>query len=219
MQSPILIEFAGLPAAGKTTTARNLKRVLSDSGWVVQVIPEPGLRSPLQQRKREWMFNAWTLCQTVTSVIEATNGSRSPADVVILDRGLIDAMAWIGWYADRGDLTASDADIATQFALFHSWFDWVRYVFVLIVGYETACERRQQLRPGQIVNPDTMRELAAAYTNVSSGLRTQTRPRTYSVDTSDLAADEVLKAVLRMLCDTGLFNNDGKDNVSLRTAG
>ena len=53
------------------------------------IVPESAAESPLTQLKRDWRFNAWTLCLTTKRLLEVTADGRPR--VVIVDRGLFDA--------------------------------------------------------------------------------------------------------------------------------
>src|SRR5690349_21164219 len=100
--SPLFLELAGPPASGKTTTARLVWERFAGKGVHCSIVPEAAARSPLVNLKRSWTFNAWTLCQTVSSVLERTNSQQE--DIVVLDRGLIDSLCWIQWFRSRGEI-------------------------------------------------------------------------------------------------------------------
>jgi len=139
-QQPLFVELAGLPAAGKTTTARLLKAQLSREGSQCEVVPEAAARSPLQQIKRHWKFNAWNLCEGVESILE--HSTTRDLDVVILDRGLVDTLCWIQWFRSKNEIDSTTACALESFAQVPGWFREERLVIVLRVTFETALKRR-----------------------------------------------------------------------------
>jgi thymidylate kinase len=193
MPTPVFIELAGLPAAGKTTTASLLQEKLTRRGLRCLVVPEAAGRSPLASLKRNWQFNVWTLCQGVSSVLE--HQGRQDKDVVVLDRGLVDALCWMRWFRMRRGIEPMLADAVEAFAKVPTWFQAVRLVVVLRVKFETALKRRGQ--PGRIVNAETFEELHRAYSSVTKDLTNRTRqeqPR--YLDTDGLSRSQVLDEVL-----------------------
>lgn len=162
------LELAGLPASGKTTTAYLLLDELIKRGLHCDVIPEAAARSPLSYLKRKWQFNAWTLCQAVTSILE--HEARPAHDLVVLDRGLVDALCWIRWYRLTGVIEGAIADVLESFVRVQTWFQKLGLVVVLRVKFETALQRRGLT--GRILNPHTYQELHEAYDFVLNNLKT-----------------------------------------------
>src|SRR4051794_39520265 len=154
---PYFVELAGLPAGGKTTTAERLSEWLIAHRYTAIVIPEPGPTSKLQDAKLDWKFNAWTLCKTVSSILEHEH--LQAVDFVILDRGLLDAQCWIQWFNNTGRIDADAADAIPPFAEIEGWFSRQACTVILRDAYDTAIRRRPQKAPSRIVNATTFAEL------------------------------------------------------------
>lgn len=197
MGEPIFVEFAGLPAAGKTTVAAGLAALLAREGIYAEVVAEPGLRSPLQHAKRRLAFNVWTMCETVTTVIEKS--AQTSASIVILDRGLVDAMAWLRWHQNVSQAAAAACEVALRFAAVEEWFARERIVWILFADYDTAQRRRGEQQPGTIVNPETISALGEAYREVAESLRFRSRLSVYDIDTNARTPAEVLAIVARSM--------------------
>jgi thymidylate kinase len=178
---PIFMELAGLPAAGKTTTAELLREKLTHLGLRTVVIPEQAARSPLVKLKRNWRFNAWTLCMVVADIVALTQESES--DVVIVDRGLVDALCWFAWYRRTREIDENTASVFTSLARIPEWFERLGIVFVLTSAYSTAIHRRRE--GGRIVNEQTYKELGSAYDEVIKNLKLEESPRLIEVFSTD----------------------------------
>lgn len=189
LPKPFFLELAGLPGAGKTTTASLLFDELMKRGIRCAVVAEAAARSPISHVKRSWQFNAWTLCQTVASILE--HQARASYDVVVVDRGLVDALSWVAWFRSRGEIEGATADVLDSFAKVGTWFQAPQLILVLRVKLETALQRRGQ--NGRILNPQTFQELRDAYSLVCDRLKTDHVVKSiHSLDTDELSPLEVL---------------------------
>lgn len=186
MARTIVVEFAGVPAAGKTTTARALKDSLRAAGFRVSLVREgAGELAPRHLRGR-WQFNAWTLSNTLGRFIKQSLVSPQP-HVVVFDRGLFDSLCWFRWLANRGSIGVA-AYKAFEALLSHvPWYTGPDLLFVLAVEFETSVGRRQG-REGFVVNRRTFAELKDAYARTlecAPSLWSSKRIRTISTDELD----------------------------------
>ena len=196
ISKPLFVELAGLPAAGKTTTAELVKKRLSERGLRCTVVPEAAEKSPLSHFKRDWRFNAWTLCQAVSSVLE--HNSTQNYNVVVLDRGLIDALCWIEWFRSKSEINFTTATILESFVRIPTWFQEPKVIVALRVQFETALSRRGT--SGRIVNPQTFRELRKAYERaISELLQNGQCANIHIIDTDELSPNQVLDEVMKLL--------------------
>jgi thymidylate kinase len=195
-RDPIFVELAGLPASGKTTTASLLSERLSEWGLRCSVVPEAAARSPLVHLKRNWKFNAWTLCHAISSVLEHT--SIREHDVVILDRGLVDALCWIEWFRSRNDIDVATAAAIESFAQVPTWFQHPKIVVVLNVKFKTALHRRGV--SGRIVNAQSFKELQGVYKSTIGKLEQSGQAASiHLLDTNDLSPVQVLDEVTTLI--------------------
>lgn len=194
---PILVEFAGLPAAGKTTATNMLADVLRNHGLRASVVPESAALSPLTHLKRDWRFNVWTLCHTTNRLLEITT-DEDPC-VVIVDRGLFDAFCWIEWFKGNNAITPKTAKTLQAFATMRDLLVIPHFVFFLSVHFDTALARRGQA--GKIVNAETYPQLEAAYKGGLRALSANERKSITTIQTDDLSRDDVIECVLSKLGD------------------
>ena len=87
---PIVIEFAGVPKAGKTTTLNTIHGFLKRCGFRVETVVERASVCPIRDKKH-FNFNVWTACTSLSQILEKTQEPPSASDpeVLILDRGLL----------------------------------------------------------------------------------------------------------------------------------
>ena len=195
ISEPLFLELAGLPASGKTTTASLLKTQLSRCGLRCIVVSEAGERSPIPHLKTDWQFNAWTLCQTVASVVEHQANKNN--DIVILDKGLVDALCWIRWFRSRNKIDAVTATALESFAQVPAWFSCATVTVVLRVQFQTAFRRHGG--QGRIMNAGTFTELRQAYDATIAKLLEREPGCATVIDTDQRTPDQVLAIVIDRL--------------------
>ena len=88
MRRPFMVEFTGTPEAGKTTAIRNVANKLITAGYRVVTLQESAERLPSEIPKGSWSANVWMHLQTTAEILRA---SYVDADIILLDRGLIDS--------------------------------------------------------------------------------------------------------------------------------
>ncbi|HEY7199303.1 MAG TPA: hypothetical protein VIC57_03775, partial [Candidatus Dormibacteraeota bacterium] len=112
----LVVEFAGTPRAGKTTALNSLSRVLEAEGYQVGVVEEQAPSSPVRG-KRDKDFNVWTAATTVARMVEAVHVDT---DIVLVDRGVLDAMCWLDWHLRCGQLDSRERATIDRFLLTRS---------------------------------------------------------------------------------------------------
>ncbi|MBT3316119.1 MAG: hypothetical protein HN390_16065 [Anaerolineae bacterium] len=102
---PLVIEFAGTPNSGKNTQIEILADYLRDyRGFNVTVIDEVYRYCKLESRydyKLYWMF-----ATTIRNLVEITEDTKS--DIVILNRGLFDILAFLHLYHEQQYINRSE---------------------------------------------------------------------------------------------------------------
>lgn len=83
---PFIVEFAGTPKSGKTTTINAIHQFLKRNGINVRTLQERASVAPLLDKGTS-LFNTWVTCATLNGIIEALEDDK--LDVLILDRGLL----------------------------------------------------------------------------------------------------------------------------------
>src|SRR5207249_2651594 len=95
-RKPVVIEFAGSPKAGKSSTIAQLYTFLKRCGFKVKIVVERASVCPIRDKKHA-TFNIWTACTTLAQILESTQDppQEDDPDILILDRGLFDAICWL----------------------------------------------------------------------------------------------------------------------------
>ena len=88
MRKPFMVEFTGTPEAGKTTAIKNVANKLITAGYKVVTLQESAEKLPSEIPKGSWNANLWMHLQTTAEILRA---SYVDADIILLDRGLIDS--------------------------------------------------------------------------------------------------------------------------------
>jgi thymidylate kinase len=197
MPESIIIELAGLPAAGKTSAAELLSARLRDRRVTCEVIEEAAQHNPLQALKCEWPFNVWSSCHMLMRLLEVQ--AADSAQVIIVDRGLLDAQCWMLWFKQRREIDAETYAALRTFLRAPAWAASTSVVVELQVGFETALERRSG-DTGRIFNSRTFRDLSRAYelTCLDQGAL---HPKTelIRIDTNGLPLAKVVERIENLL--------------------
>ena len=182
-ERPLVVEFSGTPKAGKSTIINSLRLFLARNKFHVFVLTERASTCPIRDKKHPF-FNIWTACATLTQLIEAVQARKD--DIVIMDRGLFDALAWMRWLEDRHKLDSAQRDTIERFLTLDLWSKLTDLVLIMRVSPEEALERefKEQVtrKPGSIMNPETIQEFNVALDNVAQQPTPFTAVRT--VDTT-----------------------------------
>ena len=156
---PIIIELAGLPATGKSTTSNLLKNTFVHQGLNCKIIPTALTSSPLAQSKTEWIFDAWHICKTIMFLLEESLHSKN--DFIIIERGLVDSLCWLEWFRLNYQIEHSLIQRIEDFATIPEWFKQTNLTIVLLADFKTALQRRGKI--SRIINPNTYQQLRTAY--------------------------------------------------------
>lgn len=164
-RKPLVIEFAGVPKAGKTTTLSTVSTFLKRCGFRTEVVVERASVCPIQDKKN-MTFNVWTACTTLAQILEKTQTPPRPDDpqILFLDRGLFDSICWITMM-ERISLIHPDLkDAIRQFLMIDNWRKRISAVFVMLASPQDAMDREQGLLPaigasGSIMNTDVLKQI------------------------------------------------------------
>jgi hypothetical protein len=108
-----VIEFAGTPKAGKSTSVEAVRHFFQRNGFRVHVLSERAALCPIPM-KGHLFFNTW--CAT-SMLAELLANIEADADIVIVDRGLFDALVWLTMQEKRGEITEEEANTIEQFII------------------------------------------------------------------------------------------------------
>jgi predicted NUDIX family phosphoesterase len=151
-----VMEFAGTPKSGKSTSVEGIRHFFSRHGFRVHVLVERASVCPIPM-KGHLYFNTW--CAT-TMLAELLANVDTETDLIIVDRGLFDALVWLTLQSQRGEVTAAEAKTIENFLLLERWRTLIDLAVVMNVNPEQAIARENSQRisakPGSIMNPDVL---------------------------------------------------------------
>ena len=210
-RKPVVIEFAGVPKAGKTTTLGQVHAFLKRCGFRVEVVVEHASICPIRDKKHA-NFNVWTACTTLARILEKTQIPSRPGDpdVLILDRGLFDAVNWFAVMERLARIRKAERELIERFLLMDDWRKRITGVIVMTASPADSMERERGYLPvdgaaGSIMNDDVLRTMLDTTRATAARLRKK-HFRIFEVDTSGNApagpratAEEVADLVLRLI--------------------
>jgi predicted NUDIX family phosphoesterase len=182
-----VIEFAGVPKAGKTTTLNAVHGFLKRCGFRVEVVVERASVCPIRDKKH-FNFNVWTAATSLAQILEKTQEppSQSDPEILILDRGLFDSLSWLSMMEKMGRLRKEERKAIEDFLLIADWRKRIAGVIVMTASPEDSMERERGLLPveasGSIMNEEVIRQMLANTNQCSERFRN--RFSIFHVDTS-----------------------------------
>lgn len=201
---PIVIEFSGSPKAGKTSSINSLKQFLKRNGFEVEVIQERASICPVSD-KQSPMFNVWTSCMSLAGLVGIVEDKKSTCDVVILDRGIFDAICWFEWLNKYNKMEDAFKKHTSDFLLQNEFVGLIDIVFSFTVEPAKSIEREFAAlltdQTGSIMNLKVLGEYREA---VQTAVRKNKRyfKNIISIDTSDDKQDEVGRLVTTKTLET-----------------
>jgi predicted NUDIX family phosphoesterase len=187
-RSPFVIEFAGVPKAGKTSTLNQVQAFLKRCGFATSVVVERASVCPIRDKKHA-NFNIWTACTTLAQILEKTQvppRSEDP-DILILDRGLFDSIWWLELMERLARIRKAEREDVERFLLSDEWRHRVSGVIVMTVRPEDALKREQGILPvagseGSIMNAAVLEQCRVVVEEACERLRDKFR--ILKIDTS-----------------------------------
>ena len=164
---PLFVEFAGTPKSGKSSCIDTVNHFFRRLGYSV-LAPTEGAskRTPYYLKRDLVSFNAWSATYALTHILEGRFGSDQ-YDLVIMDRGLFDALAWFELLKQRNNITEQECLVIQEFLLVDHWRELVDIIFLFRTDSYTSLRREHQNKlieePGITMNPDFLNELNEAY--------------------------------------------------------
>lgn len=164
-RAPIVVEFAGLPKAGKTTVLGQVQAFLRRCGFRVEVVVERASVCPIRDKKHA-NFNVWTACTTLAQVLEKTQTPPRPDDpeILILDRGLFDSVCWLSVLEGLSRIRKRDREAIERFVSIEDWCRRISGVILMVADPHDSMERDQGHLPvdgkeGSIMNHEVLSQM------------------------------------------------------------
>ena len=164
---PLFVEFAGTPKSGKSSCIDTVNHFFRRLDYKV-LAPTEGAskRTPYYLKDNLVAFNAWSATYALTHILEGRFGTDE-YHLVIMDRGIFDALAWFELLKQKDDITSEDCSAIQHFLLVSHWRELVDMVFLFQTDPDTSLERENRNKlieePGRAMNTDFLGDLNAAY--------------------------------------------------------
>ena len=188
-RKPLVIEFAGVPKAGKTTTLSHVQTFLKRCGFRTDVVVERASICPIRDKKHA-NFNIWTACTTLAQILEKTQNPPRSDDpqILFLDRGLFDSICWMTMMERVSRIRPDERDLIQKFLTIDDWKRRISAVFVMLASPQDAMKREQGVLPvegtgGSIMNSEILQQIKDI--NEQCVARLGRDFRIFSVNTSD----------------------------------
>lgn len=220
---PIVIEFSGSPKAGKTSCINSLELFLKRNGFSVRIVQERASVCPVTN-KQSPMFNIWTACTSLASLIGTLENKNNQVDVLILDRGIFDALCWFDWLVSSGKMEEEQREIAGEFLLMEDIVKRIDIVFSFCAEPKVSIEREYATlltdKPGTIMNEKVLNEYLQSVDRVIESKKGYFHS-VFKIDTTNKNQDEVGKEVTENTLNTlknllmervGYFNKSDEFN-------
>ena len=182
----VFVEFAGTPKSGKSACIDIVNHFFRRLDYKV-LAPAEGAskRTPYYLKDNLVAFNAWSATYALSHILEGRYGSDQ-YHLVIMDRGLFDALAWFELLQSRGDVREQDCTTIQNFLLVDHWRKLIDMVFLFRTDPTTSLNRENRDKlidePGHAMNPAFLGDLNRAYGTIKDKYAAQFN-QLYDVDT------------------------------------
>lgn len=195
---PVVIEFAGSPKAGKSTTIDILSHFFKRMGFQVWASTEgASKRTPYHLKRDLIAFNTWTLNYAISELLVAYF-NVDHQNLIILDRGPYDSIAWLGLLKnqieDGKKLTNKEFKILRDFAVNTRWSELFSRVYLFECSVKVSLARENEAKlthdPGTAMNRSLLSALLREYKALKQDFKgsklvsvrtsNKTKPRTTS---------------------------------------
>lgn len=170
----LAVEFMGSPKAGKTTTIEILTHFFKRMGYKVWAPTEgASKRTPYHLKRDLVAFNTWTLSYAMSELLVAYH-NVDHHNLVILDRGPFDSLAWMGVLRQRKKIEDPEYEIFRKFATDTRWSKLVSRIYLFRCDVITSLKREHESKltqgPGTAMNEEMLSDLLSEYASLSSRL-------------------------------------------------
>lgn len=223
---PIVIEFSGSPKSGKTSCINSLELFLKRNNFKVQIIQERASVCPIHD-KHSPMFNIWTSCTSLAGMIGVLERREIDCDVLILDRGIFDALCWFNWLSAKKMMELEQKKTVESFLLMDALVNRIDIVFAFHAKPEISIEREYASlltdKLGTIMNTEVLSEYLVSIKNTIIEKKRYFHS-VFDIDTSKKTQNEVSKEVTDKTLETllnllmeqiGYFELTNKDREAL----
>lgn len=202
---PIVIEFCGSPKAGKSSCINSLAMFLRRNEIRTIVISERGAMCPIRN-KFDPSFNIWAGCSGLVQFSEIIANHSKYYDVVIMDRGLFDAVCWFHWQKRLRKLHEKHYKRFVDFFLAPKWISKISVLYLFTTDPAISLQREHATlltnKQGTIMNQEVLADFNDA-TEECVGLHgVHFGKKIRRIDTTNINQDEVSYRVTKDILET-----------------
>lgn len=196
---PLIVEFAGSPKAGKSTTIDIVTHFFKRTGFKTWAPTEgASKRTPYFLRRDLVAFNAWALNYAISEILIAYHNVEE-YDLVVLDRGPFDSLAWMNVLKDDGELDRDGYDRIRNFARHPKWAKLVERIYLFTCSPETSMRREHEAKlirsDGTAMNEEMLGKLQGQHEFLGQEGSTTSDVRKFSTD-EDGGQRETARAIV-----------------------
>ena len=184
---PLIVEFAGSPKAGKTSNIDIVTHFFKRTNFKTWAPTEgASKRTPYFLRRDLVAFNAWALNYAISEILTAYHNVEE-YDLVVLDRGPFDSLAWMRVLKNDGQLDQDGYDRIEKFARHPKWANLVERVYLFTCSPATSLHREHDAKlirsDGTAMNEAMLRKLHEQYESLGDeSISDDTSIRKFSTD-------------------------------------
>ena len=169
---PLIVEFAGSPKAGKTTNIDIVTHFFKRTGFKPWAPTEgASKRTPYFLRRDLVAFNAWALNYAISEILTAYHNVEE-YDLVVLDRGPFDSLAWMNVLKNDGELDRDGYNRIKNFAEHPKWANLVERIYLFTCSPQVSMNREHDAKlirsEGTAMNEEMLRKLHEQYESLGS---------------------------------------------------
>lgn len=185
---PIVIEFCGSPRSGKTTCIEVIEHLFRRNDCSTSAPLEGARLTPDFMKKKLVAFNAYTLCYAIPRLLEECL-KNDKAELVLLDRGPFDSLAWMKNLEEQGKLAKDNLDVVEKFAALSDWATYIDYVLILTCDAEESRKRELAVKltqkDGRVTGTEGLQALLNQYKKLPDRIMEKTNhPDVALIDTT-----------------------------------
>lgn len=190
---PVVVELSGMPKVGKSMFADAITDLFRTAGCRVAESPDAKVEFPVRDRWR-FDFSAWAVVAFVKRFLEL---KESGHQVIVADRGLFDAMAWLRLKAELGRCDQGTLSHLRALAYSRPWWHQHFLVLLFLSSAEDVLARASERRLYEGASPVTTRaniEPLRRALQAEAALCNREGRLVKEFDVSGISAAEVLRA-------------------------
>lgn len=171
---PVVVEFAGSPKSGKSTNIDTVSHFFKRMEFKVWA-PSEGAskRTPYLLKRNFVAFSTWSLNYAISELLVAYH-NVDQSDLVILDRGPFDSIAWMSLLHERDELDDYEFKIIRDFALHPKWSRLIGRLYLFTCQPSTSLDRELNVKlthgPGVAMNLEMLASLLSEYQKLRNEL-------------------------------------------------